>query len=156
MTVPMARAPRFLPNTSCIIAAVCAWHERHKEAAREIERRLAAGERLVVAAPALVESYAVLTRLPAPHRVAAVDARDLLEANFLKRSLLVALSAGEYRSLIRRAPENSVTGGQTYDAIIAACGRKARVTALLTLNARHFPLALAGNLRVVVPGERPT
>jgi len=151
---PTRRPLCFLPDTSCIIAAVCAWHERHDATAREIERRLSAGEKLTVAAPALIESYAVLTRLPAPHRLAAADARDLLQANFLKGRRLVALIADEYRSLIRRAPEDNVTGGQTYDAIIAACARKAKVAALLTLNARHFPQALVGDIRVIVPGER--
>lgn len=154
MTVPVGRSPRFLPDTSCIIAVVCGWHDRHEAVAFEVEHRLSAGERLVVAAPALVESYAVLTRLPAPHRLAAADARDLLEANFLKRSLLVALSADEYRALIRRAPEGGVAGGQAYDATIAACARKARVAAVLTLNARHFPEALVGDIRVIVPGAR--
>jgi predicted nucleic acid-binding protein len=154
MTVPVGRSPRWLPDTSCIVAVVCAWHERHEAVARELERRLSAGERLVVAGPSLVESYAVLTRLPAPHRLAAADARDLLEANFLKGSLLATLSADEYRAVIRRAPEDGVAGGQTYDATIAACARKARVAALLTLNARHFPEALVGDIRVIVPGER--
>ena len=149
---PPRRPSCVLPDTSCIIAAVCAWHERHDATVRELERRLSAGEKLTVAAPALIESYAVLTRLPSPHRLAAADARDLLEANFINKRRLVALTADEFRSLIGRAPEEGVTGGQTYDAVIAACARKAKVTALLTLNARHFPAAIMGDVRVVVPG----
>ena len=43
-----------------MIAAVCSWHEHHEAAANEIERRLAGRERMIVAAPALVEAYAVL------------------------------------------------------------------------------------------------
>jgi predicted nucleic acid-binding protein len=148
------RRAGFLPDTSCIIAAVCTWHERHEAAVRAIERRLSAGETLTVAAPALVESYAVLTRLPSPHRLGAADARDLLEANFLRKGRLVALNTGEIRALVRRAPEAGVTGGQTYDAVIAACARKARVSALLTFNARHFPSTLVGDIEVFVPGER--
>ena len=75
--------PRFLPETSCLVAALCVWHEHNERAAREIERRLDRGESLVVAAPALVETYAVLTRLPSPHRLSPADSRALLEANFL-------------------------------------------------------------------------
>src|SRR5439155_4456381 len=73
---PRARLARagLPPDTSCLVAAVCAWHEHHAAAAREIERRLAAGEPMIVAAPALVESYAVLTRLPPPHRLRPADA----------------------------------------------------------------------------------
>lgn len=153
MTAPR-RSPSFLLDTSCIIAAVCSWHERHAATLREFERRLSAGEKLTVAAPALVESYAVLTRLPGPHRLAATDARDLLEANFIKKRRLVALTADEFRSLIGRAPEDGVTGGQAYDAVIAACARRAKVAALLTFNARHFPPTLLGDISVFVPGER--
>ena len=50
----------FLPDTSCMIAAVCAWHEHHEAAANEIERRLTGRAKMIVAAPALVEAYAVL------------------------------------------------------------------------------------------------
>src|SRR5437867_6501050 len=47
--------PSFLPDTSCMIAAVCSWHEHHESAANEIERRLTRREKMIVAAPALVE-----------------------------------------------------------------------------------------------------
>jgi predicted nucleic acid-binding protein len=75
--------PRFLPDTSVMVAAVCAWHEHHARAADEIERRLERGQELIAAGPALVEVYAVLTRLRAPHWLAPADAHALLEANFL-------------------------------------------------------------------------
>jgi hypothetical protein len=42
-----------------MIAVVCGWHEHHIPATEEIERRLSQGETLTVAAPALVEAYAV-------------------------------------------------------------------------------------------------
>lgn len=57
-------ARRFLPDTNVMIAAVCDWHEHHAAASAEIEARLNRGESLVAAGPALVEAYAVLTRLP--------------------------------------------------------------------------------------------
>ena len=43
-------SPVFALDTSCMIAAVCAWHEKHAAAAREIERRLGQGERLAISA----------------------------------------------------------------------------------------------------------
>src|SRR5687767_1526011 len=58
--------PTFSLDTSCIVAAVCTWHEHHDAAVKEIGRRLEDGESLAVPAPALIEAYAVLTRLPAP------------------------------------------------------------------------------------------
>jgi hypothetical protein len=83
-----------------MIAVVCSWHEHHDAAAKEIERRLAARARMIVAAPALVEAYAVLTRLPPPHRLSPEMALSLIESNFLKLATMVALNAKAYASLL--------------------------------------------------------
>ena len=128
----------FALDTSCMVAAVCSWHEHHAAAAGAIERRLAHGDRLVVPAPALVEAYAVLTRLPAPHRLSTSDAWALIDANFIKPATLVALSRMAYTKLLRQAASLAIAGGRTYDAVIAECGRRARAEVLLTFNRRHF------------------
>ena len=73
-----------------MVAAVCSWHEHHSQAAAEIDRRLDRGEQLCTPAPALVEAYAVLTRLPPPHRLSAADAWALVEGNFVTPNLLGA------------------------------------------------------------------
>ena len=43
--------PRFLLDTSCLVAAVCSWHMHHEATAAEISRRLSRGEEPVMAAP---------------------------------------------------------------------------------------------------------
>ena len=144
-------ASRFLPDTSCMVAAVCAWHEHNPQAGAEIERRLSRGQKQIVAAPALLESYAVLTRLPPPHRLPAADAHALLEANFMDGATVVTLTAPGCRTLLRRAVTAAIVGGHAYDAAIAACALKARVATLLTFNARHFR-AFEDELEIVVPG----
>src|SRR5436305_10172290 len=113
----------FLPDTSCMVAAVCSWHEHHERAALAIESRLNRRERMVVAAPALIEAYSVLTRLPAPHRLSPADALSLLEANFMRLVNVVALLPEDYRAMLRGAPPADISGGRIYDAIIAACAR---------------------------------
>lgn len=144
--------PRFLPDTSCMVAALCAWHEHHERAAREIERRLGSGEVLVVAAPALVETYAVLTRLPPPHRLSPTDGKTLLEANFMDDAVeMVALEADSYRRLLRSAPERSISGGRIYDAVIVSCALVAKAEALLTFNERQFRLLAGKAVAIVVP-----
>ncbi len=45
----------YLLDTSCLVAAVCAWHRHHDATRREIERRDTAGEKLVLAAHSLAE-----------------------------------------------------------------------------------------------------
>jgi predicted nucleic acid-binding protein len=145
----------FLPDTSCMVAAVCTWHEHHAPAAAEINRRLAQREPMVVAAPALVESYAVLTRLPPPHRLSAADALALLDANFMRPGTAVALDAAAYRTLLRRMVAQGIVGGRTYDAVIARCALRAKASCLLTFNAPHFLAFAAGGLEVVVPKLAP-
>lgn len=136
-----------------MVAVVCAWHEHHDRAAEEIERRLRRGEKMIVAAPALVEGYAVLTRLPLPHRLSPVDAFALLDANFM-RTTIVALDRHSYRTLLRRATDDAITGGRIYDAVIAACVLKAKVGAFLTFNAGHFLFLAEKGTQIVVPGEK--
>ena len=52
----------YLLDTSCLVAAVCAWHIHHEATRREIERRDAAGEELVLAAHSLAEAFASRNR----------------------------------------------------------------------------------------------
>jgi predicted nucleic acid-binding protein len=121
-----------------MVAAVCTWHERHADALSGIERRLGRGERPAIAAHALLETYAVLTRLPAPHRLAPADAWVLVETNFIKPATVVALNGPAYTSLLRRLAKTGIGGGRSYDALIADCASEAEVDTLLTLNPRHF------------------
>ena len=117
-----------------------------------MERRLDGGETLVMAAHVLVETYAVLTRLPGSQRLAPSDCCALLEANFAPEKVeVVALSVDAYRRLIHDAPAGNVSGGRVYDAIIAACARSGRVDTLLTFNERHFAPFAGANLAIVAP-----
>ncbi len=143
--------PAFLPDTSCMIAAVCGWHEHHERAAAEIERRLRRGETMVVAAPALVEAYAVLTRLPSPHRLAPEVALEILEASFLSGRRILALGGPGYRTLLQQGPRRGISGGRAYDAVIEACARRGRATTLLTFNLGDFSPLGDPSLAIVAP-----
>lgn len=146
----------FLPDTNVMIAAVCSWHEHHEAAITELENRLAARESLVIAAPALVEAYAVLTRLPPPHRLSPTHAHTLLETNFLAGGTLAVLDGKAYRSVLREAVSHNVAGGRTYDWVIAACAKVSRVKALLTFNARDFVGLQLNDIEIRIPGSENT
>ena len=140
----------FAVDTNCIVAAVCDWHGDHRLAAAAIERRLDRGEHMAVAAHALTEAYSVLTRFPAPHRLAPADAWAVLDVSFAQAGTVISLTAPQHVALLARMAKGGVAGGRAYDAMIAECAAKAGATTLLTFNARHFDLAPKG-VAIVVP-----
>jgi predicted nucleic acid-binding protein len=140
----------FAVDSNCLIAAVCHWHAHHRVAAAAIERRLEDGEQLAVAAHALTEAYAVLTRFPAPHRLAPADAWVVLDVSFAKTASVISLPASQHLALLARLAKRGIAGGRVYDALIAACATKAGASTLLTFNARHFDFATK-ELAIVVP-----
>ena len=141
----------FSADSSCLIAAICAWHEFHEAAAEAVESRLVSGQGLVLAGHALAETYAVLTRLPSPHRLAPADAGTLIHENFVRGARLVALPGSAYAAIVRRLAREGVSGGRVYDAIIAESARRGRAATLLTFNPKHFDPSPDG-VTIVVPG----
>jgi predicted nucleic acid-binding protein len=124
----------------------------HDRAVREIKRRLASGESLIVAAPTLVEAYSVLTRLPQPTRLSPAAALSVLSSSFQNETTaVVALRPEAYRALLNSAPGRNVAGGRIYDEVILACAASADVDVLLTFNARHFRSIAGDSIKVVVP-----
>jgi hypothetical protein len=93
-----------------MIASVSEWHEHHARAAEAIEARLDRGDEMFIAAHAMIETYAVLTRLPPGRRLSPRNARAIIEGSFLSHGTVVALSAAPYAGLLRRLEERSVAG----------------------------------------------
>jgi predicted nucleic acid-binding protein len=108
---------------------------------------------MALAAPAILEAYAVLTRLPPPHRLAPGDAQALLAESFLTGRELICLDSPATRDLLASLPEREIAGGLTYDAVIAACTSRAGARVLLTFNEAHFERLAEDEFEVVVPGE---
>jgi predicted nucleic acid-binding protein len=125
-------------DTSCMVAAVCPWHLQNQPARAAIDEQRDLGRALAIPAPALVETYSVLTRLPSPYRLAPEIAWQLIEENYLRDGEIVALTAEGYHRLVHGAAHGGVAGGRIYDLVIAACVRESRVAAILTLNSKHF------------------
>lgn len=134
---------RFLPDTSCLVAAVCSWHEHHPATVEELARRTRRREEIVMAAPALIEAYSVLTRLPPPYRLRRADALAVMEGSWSGVEV-TALAGTEIWPLLRGLPEPGIAGGSTYDAVVGACARKARVDVILTWNVADFERVAEG------------
>ncbi|SRR5712691_3111071 len=122
-------------DSSVIVAALLSWHESHPAASRAVERAMAAS--VVIPAHALFESYAVITRLPAPYRLAPSDALTLLRGNFAK-TRIAAIHSRNVWPLLEEIASDGLGGGVTYDAIIYKTAAEAGATELLTLNERDY------------------
>lgn len=134
-------------DSSVIVAALLSWHESHARAADALDRALGAKEGVIIPAHALVESYSVLTRLPAPHRLSAADTHMLLRDNF-GRVRLASQPAPAVFPMLAELAAASLGGGIVYDAVILDAAARAGAKSLLTLNARDYE-RLPEQLRIV-------
>ncbi len=139
-------------DSSILVAASLGWHRFHAPAHDAlVASRRNRGGRLVLPAPALVEAYAVMTRLPAPHRMSPDDARAVLSRSFEAEAGIVNLTGRGTWVFLHASAEGGIAGGRTYDALILECARKAGATRLLTLDRRDFGRLGAGDVEIVVP-----
>ncbi len=96
----------------------------------------------------------MLTRLPLRPAIPPPVALQLIEEN-LRGFQTIALSAANYRAVLRRLEKLNLAAGAIYDALIAQAALKARVERLLTLNPGHFRrLGKYVEAMVLVPGEQ--
>jgi len=99
------------PDSSAIVAGFASWHplhERIRKALRGIEDLVAHAE---------LETYSVLTRLPAPFRVEPALAAEYLSRRYPGGRLV--LPAPARTGLISRLAAERIAGGPAYDALIA-------------------------------------
>ena len=98
-------------DTSVLVAAFASWHADHEVAVREL-----AGHPVAVA-HSLIETYAVLTRLPEPQRAHPALVTEFLDRNFPRVPL--TLSAGQMREVPGTLAGLGISGGAVYDGLIA-------------------------------------
>lgn len=140
---------RFLYDTNCLVALASNRQAQHESTLADWVRRRAEGETVAVALPCLLEAFSVLTRLPAPLRLAPAQALAVVEE--WARGYWVDLTPMERWNAFRAAAAAGIAGGQIYDGLIAACARKAGAATLVTWNLRHFARFAGPDLAVVNP-----
>lgn len=128
---------RVVVDANCLIAAALPQHEHHAATLADLNRRRAAGHTFVMAAHAVLEAYAVLTRLPPPHRLAPADAAAVLDRNWAG-SETIALTGPETWRLLRQQAAAGHSGARIHDAAITAAARKGKADEILSWNVRHF------------------
>jgi predicted nucleic acid-binding protein len=134
-----------------MVPALSRTHPHHSRAVTALNRHLDAGDKMIVVAHTLLETYSVLPRLPQPHRVTASAALSAIEDSFLTKGIVVALRHDQYVHLLYELVGNETVGGQVYDASIVACARLAGAEVLLTFNEKHFRRFEGDGLTIEVP-----
>ena len=129
---------RVLLDTSVLVAAMVESHPGHSGALPWLQRAKNKEVEGAVAAHSLAELYAVLTSLPVQPRISPGAAWRLIRENILSDFEIVALSKADYRTVLQSLSENQISGGATYDALIAHASVKAKVDRLITLNPDDF------------------
>jgi predicted nucleic acid-binding protein len=141
--------PFVAADATVVVAAVVAWHERHKAALAAIESALTR-KSLVLPAPALVESYAVLTRLPASHRLAHADAFHLLRSSFGTARIAGARTRDTW-SMLRRWSVAPIGGSDAHDALLLEIAKEAGAKTLLTFRRPDLERLTLPGLEILEP-----
>ena len=135
-------------DTSVVIPALLSWHERHDSAAAAIHR--VQKDSLLLPVPVLIESYAVLTRLPAPNRLSPAGAQEVLAKTFAN-SKVSAFRPRDIWTFLESLTTHGIAGGTTYDAVILEAARSGGAETLLTFNARDFERLDLRSIMIVTP-----
>ncbi len=142
---------RFGLDTNCLVALVAEWHPRHRATVAGYERRLAAGQRPVIAGHALLECFSVLTRLPGPVRVAPETAQRTLTLSFRDQAEICGLEPEDFWTLVAELARSGRGGGLIYDAAIALASFRGGARVLLTWNTRDVQAVAPAGLGVEEP-----
>ena len=124
-------------DSNVIVAGVHANHPYHALAANWLVQNLAEHQ-LMAVHHSVLESYAVLTRLPGDLRVSPSEAKDLLTATVQANMIIPRFDSESIWPTIETLVMSSVVGGRSYDTFILLILRSVGAQAIATFNPTHF------------------
>lgn len=111
-------------DSTIIVAALSSWHVKHDQAAERLQ------EISIAISHTLAETFSTMTRLPRGRRINPKQIQLYLQNKFTTEIYL-----NSYRYAIAELTNCGVSGGATYDGLIALVARNANLK-LLTLDKR--------------------
>lgn len=136
-------------DATVLVASVISWHERHRPAAAAVEAALAR-KALLIPSPSLIDAYAILTRLPAQHRLQHAEAFHLLRTNFAPARVAGPRTRDTW-SLLRRLSVAPTGGNDTYEAHIVEIARDAGASLFLTFHRSELERLAIPGIEIVEP-----
>jgi predicted nucleic acid-binding protein len=122
-------------DTSVLVATFYGEHEHHEPSFSLFSQQRKSTA--CTAAHCLAEIYAVVTGMPGKDR-ASPDEALLFLRDVRDRLTMVTLDDIEYFKVLEDAAAIAISGGTTYDAIVAQCALKAKAQTIYTWNVKHF------------------
>jgi predicted nucleic acid-binding protein len=125
-------------DTNILVAASFQEHQHHVQSfdlVRAVKEGAFAG---YISTHGLAEFYSVLTRAPFSPRVHPAEAGRFLDDNILPYFELIALSADDYKAVLRSGANNGLIGGVVFDALHLYSAQKARCDRIYTFNVKDF------------------
>ena len=138
-------------DSSILIAAVHANHPLHKPSSRWLDQAFGDYE-VTVAHHSILESYAVLTRLPGSYRLTPVEAQTVLVGTLRKNATVASFSDDMVWDIIDTMVQLPVSGGSSYDVFIIEILNKAGVECIATHNTSDFT-RLTTTIKIIDPLE---
>ena len=117
-------------DTSVLVPALLPFHDRHRDALRNL-----AATELDLPAHVLLETYSVLTRLPAPHRL---EPMVVLAALRRLTASPLTLPADVHLETVAALAAVGIKGGAVYDGLVGMTARTHGRTRL-TFDRRALP-----------------
>jgi toxin FitB len=114
-------------DTSVVVAALSQWHDQHEVSAAAI------ADIRALPAHVLLETYSVITRLPAGRRASPTQAASAIARRFPDPGLELTLMTSS--QLPTSLAERGIFGGAVYDALVGLQAAHNHAT-LLTLDRR--------------------
>ena len=137
-------------DTNVLVAASVQEHPHHVPAFDLVKAVKEGALQGSISTHGLTEFYSVLTRAPFTPRVHPAEAGRFLDDNILAYFELIALSASDYKAVLRSCTNAGLIGGMVFDALHIHSARKAGCERVYTFNVKDFralaPSELAGKI----------
>lgn len=125
-------------DTNVLVAASIQEHQHHVQAFDLLKAVKKGGLQGCISTHGLAEFYSVLTRAPFTPRIHPAEAGRLLDDNVLPFFELTALSAGDYKAVLRSCSNAGLIGGAIFDVLHLHSAQKAGCDRVYTFNVKDF------------------
>lgn len=140
-------------DTNVLVAASVEQHQHHLQSFDLVKAVKECTIEGCISTHGLAEFYSVLTRAPFTPRVHPTEAGRFLDDNVLPYFELIALSASDYKAVLRSCASAGLIGGVVFDALHLHSAQKAGCDRIYTFNVKDFRFLAPSDLadRVAAP-----